>query len=279
MLLYLGDDDQSRAAAYLSGVLTYHGIPFERVDSTSSPSEDFMDKQYDGYIISDYPAARFKSGQMEHIRDSVARGAGICMIGGWESFHGKNGEYCNSPIADILPVTMETKDDRHNCSQPVMVFRNRVDHPILSGLPWKTPPFVGGYNAFAPKADARTLLRGVKINVRIQDENQVVDCRDEGVCSVGGVPIEQQLTISLLSAESIVLNLMEVIPLLVVGQFEKGRTAALATDVAPHWIGGFVDWGDQRISQSLPGNIEIEVGANYAQFFAQLAKWILNQCE
>ncbi len=32
---------------------------------------------------------------------------------------------------------------------------------------------------------------------------------------------------------------------LVVGQHGRGRTAALATDVAPHWVGGLVDWGDR----------------------------------
>ena len=61
-------------------------------------------------------------------------------------------------------------------------------------------------------------------------------------------------------------------PLLVVGQHGAGRTAALATDVAPHWVGGFVDWGDQRIVQDVGGG-PIEVGNWYARFFRNFVAW------
>ena len=48
-----------------------------------------------------------------------------------------------------------------------------------------------------------------------------------------------------------------------VGRHGYGRTAALATDVAPHWVGGLVDWGDQRITQKVTED-SIEVGNWYA---------------
>ena len=62
-------------------------------------------------------------------------------------------------------------------------------------------------------------------------------------------------------------------PLLVVGRHGAGRTAALATDVAPHWVGGFVDWGDQRVKQDVGGGA-IEVGNWYARFFCNLVTWV-----
>jgi hypothetical protein len=59
---------------------------------------------------------------------------------------------------------------------------------------------------------------------------------------------------------------------LIVGRYGAGRTAALATDVAPHWVGGFVDWGDRRIAQAVGGGM-IEVGNWYARFFHNLVAW------
>jgi len=61
-------------------------------------------------------------------------------------------------------------------------------------------------------------------------------------------------------------------PLLVVGQYGRGRVAALATDVAPHWVGGFVDWGDRRITQDVGGGF-VEIGNWYAGFFRNLLVW------
>ena len=54
----------------------------------------------------------------------------------------------------------------------------------------------------------------------------------------------------------------------------RGRTAALATDLAPHWVGGLVDWGDgERVVAQAPGSWPIEVGNFYAQFIANLLTW------
>jgi uncharacterized membrane protein len=67
-------------------------------------------------------------------------------------------------------------------------------------------------------------------------------------------------------------NRAEETPLLIVGQYGQGRTAALATDVAPHWIGGMVDWGDRRVVQNVAGE-SVEVGNWYAEFFRNLLAW------
>ena len=238
MILYLGDDTIYGAAAYLCGVMKCHGIPFERVDSGVSPTSIFG---YDAYILSDYPASGFQPGQMEAIRDAVAEGSGLAMFGGWESFHGRFGEYHRSPLVDVLPVKMFNEDDRCNFSQPLMIQHCR-NHPILDGLPWNTPPFIGGFNRFEPKPNAEVLLETVRFDVQL--------------------------------GETLTLTTPERFPLLVVGKHGKGNVAALATDVAPHWIGGWVDWGKERITQSTVDDGFIEVGADYAKFFARLVQWL-----
>lgn len=237
---YLGDDDLGGAASYLAGVMAHFGIPFDHVPSPQSPGEAFDRQTYAAYVVSDYPAARWNAAQMEHVVRDVRCGAGLAMLGGWESYHGQKGEYHHSPLAEVLPVVMANADDRRNCSQPCLVDR-RAEHPILEGLPWQTPPTIGGYNAFLPKPGARLLLAGVSFSVHREADFQFTA-----------------------SAE---------VPLLVVGEYGRGRTAALATDVAPHWVGGWVDWGDARVCQAI-GSGAIEVGNWYARFFRNLVIWL-----
>jgi uncharacterized membrane protein len=113
-------------------------------------------------------------------------------------------------------------------------------------LPWHTPPFIGGFNQFTSKPNTEVLLEAVRINVQIDDVQS--------------------------NAEA-VFTAQERFPLLVVGKYGKGNVAALATDVAPHWVGGWVDWGEERITQQTIGNGFIEAGADYMKFFAQLVQW------
>jgi uncharacterized membrane protein len=239
-ICYLGDDTLQGAAGYLAGIMSHFGLRYDHVASTASLDGDFVSRQYALYVVSDYPAAQFRDRQMEHIVRCVDGGSGLVMFGGWESYFGRLGEYNRSPLAEVLPVRMLDRDDRRNAAQPCLVEKVR-EHPILEGLPWDQPPGIGGYNALSPKPDAQTLLRCVRFSVR----------------SKGG-------DVEFVRGESA--------PLLVIGTSGKGRTAALATDVAPHWVGGLVDWGDRRIAQEIPGGF-VEIGNWYAEFFKNLLMW------
>jgi len=243
MYLYFGDDDITRAAAYLCGIMTHAGIPFERINSTQSPTDTIVQQPCDAYILSDYPHERFLPGQLEPLRDAVKNGSGLLMFGGWESYHGLLGEYHETVLADVLPVTMLHVDDRRNFAQGVLLSPVQP-HPILDGLPWDTPPLVGGLNEFVAKPEANVLLNGLPLKIQAKD-----DLFEYGFDT-------------------------KVYPMLVVGEYGKGRTAALATDVAPHWVGGFVDWGKPRITQNLPSGGFVEIGSDYAKFFTQLLHWV-----
>jgi hypothetical protein len=241
--LYFGDDDMTRAAGYLCGIMTHAGIPFERVDSSQSPTDALLQEPFAAFILSDYPRERFQPGQLETICNALSNGAGLAMFGGWESFYGRLGEYHKTVLAEALPVTMLQADDRRNFAQGVLLSPMQ-SHPILDNLSWETPPLVGGLNALTAKPGAHLLLNGLPLSIRANG-------------SQFGFGFDTQTY-----------------PMLVVGKYGRGRTVALATDVAPHWVGGLVDWGQSRITQHLPNGGSVEIGSDYAKFFAQLLRWV-----
>jgi len=239
-ICYLGDDYFSGPAIYLAGIMSHFGLRYDHVPSPAPPPDSFESLQYGLYVLSDYPSARFRPAQLNHLAECVHRGSGLVMFGGWESYHGRIGEYHRTRLVEVLPVIMAEGDDRRNYAQPCLV-QKRTDHPILAGLPWETPPGIGGLNAVTPKPGTTTLLEAVPFHVLHR----------------GG---EYQFTPG------------QPMPLLVLGQYGLGRAAALTTDVAPHWVGGFVDWGDRRLIQDVEGGF-IDVGNWYAQFFRNLLVW------
>jgi hypothetical protein len=239
-VLYCGDTRIDQAASYLAGLLHRASIGFDYLDSDTPfapPGEDCR-----CVIFSDYPASRLNEADMKWLVTAVRGGMGLIMLGGWETFHGLGGNWDATPLADVLPVTMLDEDDRVNSSVPLLV-EAVADHPVLAGLPWQSPPAVGGYNRIQPRPEATELLRLRAMQPARED---------------GG---KWRVAVG------------EPEPLLVVGSCGAGRTAALATDVAPHWVGTLVDWGEPRITADVPGGGNIEVGCHYAQFFTQLVQW------
>ncbi len=241
-ILYFGDTSLCGAAAYLAGLMHSWGWSFDYVPSSQLAAAAMFETPRALYVLSDYPAANLATDYQETIVRRVAAGAGLLMIGGWDSFHGCGGNWEGTQIAEALPVSIASEDDRLNCDHPV-ILRQVADHPIVRDLPWRSrPPLIGGLNRFWPKATGTVLLETQHIQVEVQP---------------------QGLWFQTTSRE----------PLLVVGQHGVGRTAALATDVAPHWVGPLVDWGPQRVSAQAPGAEPIEVGNLYAQFLRQLLAW------
>ncbi len=247
-ILYLGDTFLHEAAGYLAGVMHRAGLAFDYLPSNASALDALKAGQRRLIILSDYPAASLEPAGHDLIVAAHRNGAGLLMIGGWESFHGLGGDWDRSPVADLLPVMMSSVDDRINHDQPAML-RCVCAHAITAGLPWDArPPAIGGYNRFAAKADAQTLLDVVRQRVTRHGENFVVT----------------DSTID---------------PMLVVRESGPARTACLATDAAPHWVGPLVDWGttpadaSTRVACHAPGANPVEVGQHYAKLFMQLVKW------
>ncbi|MEJ5340924.1 MAG: glutamine amidotransferase [Thermogutta sp.] len=238
---YFGDDELTGPAAYLAGVMEYCGFEYEHVPSRRRVADELLKEPFALYVISDYPSVGFTLPQLQRIKEHVEQGSGLLMIGGWESYFGRVGEYVNRPIAEVLPVYLSMSDDRVNCAQGCVV-RMVKRHPITDGLPWDKPPLVAGFNRIFPKPQGTTLLAGDRLT--ITDDANGLD-----------------------------VSVADTVPLLVVGRFVAGRTAALAFDVAPHWIGGMVDWGEHRIVVQIPAGGYIEVGDAYVRLLGNIIAW------
>jgi uncharacterized membrane protein len=245
-ILYLGDTAIDQAACYLAGVMTNDHITFDYLPSDAKFSTNQFEADYQAVIISDYPSANFTAAQLALLAKRVQAGMGLLMLGGWESYTGLNREYTDTVLKDVLPVVMQPTDDRTNSPQPCLVEKIR-DHEILGNLPFDAcTPGIGGFNKFQAKTDGEVLLNARRFKVWRENGEFKFQPSDE------------------------------TIPLLVIGSYGRGRVACFASDVAPHWVGGLVDWGDGRVKAKAIGSVDIEVGNWYARFFANLVRWVAN---
>jgi uncharacterized membrane protein len=147
--------------------------------------------------------------RLHAIRDYVAGGGGLVMVGGYLTFQGieAKGQYAGTAIEEALPVTLSRYDDRVECPQGVAPAVVSTTHPIVAGLAGAWPALLG-YNKVTPKP-------GTTLVAKVGDD-----------------------------------------PLIVAGQFGRGRSVAFTSDCGPHWAPPpFVDW---------PG---------YARLWSQIANW------
>lgn len=126
-------------------------------------------QQYDAVVLSDIGANTFLlqnatfyqmeivPNPLELIKEYVAQGGGLLMIGGYLSFMGieAKANYKNTVLADVLPVEMLNGDDRVEMPQGIRA-ETIKNHPITEGMEnW--PNFLG-YNKFRPKAGSEALV-------------------------------------------------------------------------------------------------------------------------
>jgi uncharacterized membrane protein len=260
--LYLGDCELGGAASYFAGVLAAAGLGYRYVPSAERPPAGFLATESARLVVlSDYAASQLSTSDTELLVRRVEAGLGLLMLGGWESYHGVDGKWDESPVSALLPVHIEPNDDRVNYDQLALVAlaEGASEHPIVAGLPWnERPPCIGGFNRFTAKPGAQTLLEtwlhelsreGDSLHVRRVAKHPLLVCSELGEASSAGGPR----------------------PL---AQSGRARIACLATDAAPHWVGPFVDWGTPRLAAQGPGAGAIEVGRDYARFLQQLVRWV-----
>lgn len=231
-VLYAGDGDSDRAAAYLLCVLCDAGYQIDYLPS--SKKMEFLPSPYpDLMILSDYPRAQVPDFVLAQITLAVEGGMHLLVVGGWESLRGKTGEYYLSPLDRILPVVITDEDDRVNTWQGVVVQPAGPAGPFDS-LDWSRPPVVAGYNRLNLVDGAETLVVGRPLAI------------SAGLEFTLGPPV----------------------PLACSRRAERGRSTVLAFDLAPHWVAGMVDWGVPRHELGLPdgSGVLVEVGELYRKF-------------
>lgn len=94
------------------------------------------------------------------LRDYVANGGGLVMIGGYLTFQGidAKGMYAGSPVEEALPVTLHRYDDRKERPEGVVPQVGDPSHPIVAGVTGEWPALLG-YNEVVAKPDAEVLVR------------------------------------------------------------------------------------------------------------------------
>ena len=106
--------------------------------------------------------ARFepRPNRLAALRDWVRGGGGLGMIGGYLSFGGIEGKanYGRTPLADALPVEIETGDDRVETPEDPAP-RVVADHAVVDGLPREWPPLLG-YQRLGPRGTVLATVNG-----------------------------------------------------------------------------------------------------------------------
>jgi len=241
-VLFAGDSAADGAARYLLGVLSTLNVRVTHLAPWEKIDSRQYKQKYDAFILSDYPRAQLSAKAEAWIAKAVEQGAGFMMIGGWASFSGPFGGYRSSRLEKLLPVQCLKRDDRLNFPGGAHLYREQA-HPIFSGLSFSQVPAIVGMNEIIPKAQSSVLLSAKKM-VQIGSNVTYDPCH---------------------------------YPLLVIDARPALRTAALTTDLAPHWCGGLVDWGPKTKKIKMPKGVEIEVGTLYIRFASALIRWIIGR--
>jgi uncharacterized membrane protein len=92
------------------------------------------------------------------LRDWVAAGGGLIMIGGYLTFQGIEGKgrYAGSAVEEALPVLISPFDDRVERPEGVTPMVSVPNHPLAAGLP-ETWPEILGYNRLTVRPEAATV--------------------------------------------------------------------------------------------------------------------------
>jgi hypothetical protein len=185
--------------------LTYRWIPKDT--SATWPidlNDSFRPGKFDIYVIGDLDASALGDAQLRELADTVSAGAGLVMLGGYQTFGA--GGYASSPLAEVIPVRMDasrrrsmdagSEDSADQLAGPLPL-RLARNHPITD-LGTEDPSLA--WTQLPPLLGAYRLIGpkiapGVEVLLQSPDEE----------------------------------------PLLVVGEYGRGRTAALAVDSTWRW--------------------------------------------
>ncbi len=201
------------------------------------PEDEAELYDFKALILGDIEAAHFRPDQLRMIEDFVrVRGGGFLMLGGRRSF--ADGDYNNTPIASVLPVTLDPS--------------RRTILPAQFSLPNQTPEEQGFQ--FLPTA---TGLESpiLKLSAN-EDENRrgwsdvpgLTSINYLGAIKPGAVVLAEKPTDDFGAGE----------PLLAVQRYGRGRSAALATASTWRWQ-MLLDADDVR----------------HERFWRQLMRWLV----
>lgn len=153
------------------------GLPFEivhmpcHVAATDFPATADALREWDAVLLSDIGAntlllhpdvwlhSKTFPNRLKALRDYVAAGGGVGMIGGYYSFQGINGgaRYRGTALEAALPVAIHPFDDRIEVPEGFSPVVTAHGHALLAGVPDAIPPLLG-VNEVVARPGATTLL-------------------------------------------------------------------------------------------------------------------------
>jgi Mg-chelatase subunit ChlD len=117
-VLYVDSDESQQS--FLSSALALEGVHVDSRPAAGVPQslDDLLG--YDAFILSNVPADRMTLRQMQMIKSYVQDfGGGFIMVGGDQSFG--LGGYFNTPVEEVLPVTMPIQKDLNRPSIAIVL--------------------------------------------------------------------------------------------------------------------------------------------------------------
>jgi len=150
------------ALDYMPGHEAAEGFPFTRAGLDA----------YDVVILSDIGANTFLlppdvwlrsktvPNRLRLLKEWVADGGNLLMIGGYLSFQGIDGKarWRQTPVEDVLPVTCHPWDDRVEMPEGATAEILAPEHPIFDGIAGEWPPILG-VNEVMPRPGVEILAR------------------------------------------------------------------------------------------------------------------------
>lgn len=94
------------------------------------------------------------------LRDWVAAGGALVMVGGYLTFQGieGKGKWSGTAVEEALPVTISRFDDRVETPEGIAPVISAPDHPMAEGLP-EVWPAILGYNRLTARPEATVVAR------------------------------------------------------------------------------------------------------------------------
>ena len=212
-------------------------VPNDEMSLIPFPTRELFENQlpsFDLILLQDFEYMPYGIGDyLENIRSYVEGGGGLAMLGGAASF--SSGGYYGTPVAAALPVELYGPFDSGPILDtqkfsPVLTEAGAL-HPVTSlrysaddnAAVWKALPQLEGVNLVAgPKPDATVLANHPKLRTK------------------SGKPM----------------------PVIVAGEYGKGRSLAVTTDTVWRW--GFV-------AAARPG----DNGRQYTKFWENAMRWLI----
>lgn len=188
--------------------LTFRWIPLDTRDRWPADLADLFEPgKFDIYVIGDLDSTALGDRQLSQLAETVSSGAGLIMLGGYHSFG--SGGYANSPLDAALPIQLDPSK-RRTVGAIDQDTGDQIDGPLTIRLARRHPiTDIGGddlptFWQQLPALAGANRLSGPKVAPGVQ----VLLETDQGN------------------------------PLLVIGGYGRGRTAAVGFDSTWRWWRG-----------------------------------------